>query len=74
MLEALPLKEMVEKRSVSIKMHLGGGLGYNTIHPIFVRILVEALKNAGGNVFITDVYPKEVLNGMRSYATTVKDA
>lgn len=56
MLQTLPLKEMVEGRTVALKMHLGGGLGYTTIHPLFVKILVDALKKAGGKVFITDLY------------------
>ncbi len=56
MLDSLPLKEMVEGRSVAVKMHLGGNLGYTTIHPVFVRILVKALKDAGGDVFVTDLY------------------
>lgn len=56
MLKSLPLNEMVERKTVALKMHLGGGLGYTTIHPLFVKILVDALKNAGGKVFITDLY------------------
>ena len=56
MLDLLPLKRMVERKSVALKMHLGGNLGYTTIHPLFLRILVKALKNAGGDVFITDLY------------------
>ncbi|GAI39040.1 unnamed protein product, partial [marine sediment metagenome] len=56
MLDLLPLKRMVERKSVALKMHLGGNLGYTTIHPLFLRILVKALKDAGGDVFITDLY------------------
>ena len=56
MLQILPLKEMIDGRTVALKMHLGGGLGYTTIHPLFVRILVDTLKNAGGKPFITDIY------------------
>jgi len=56
MLESLPLKEMVDGKSVALKMHLGGNMGYTTIHPLFVRILVKALKDSGGDVFITDLY------------------
>lgn len=55
MLKALPLSDMVNGKSVAIKMHLGGNLGYTTIHPLFVRILVSAVKNAGARlVFATD--------------------
>ena len=56
MLKSIPLKKMVEGKTVALKMHLGGGLGYTTIHPLFVRILVDALKEAGGKIFITDLY------------------
>ena len=41
------LESMVKGRSVAIKMHLGGNLGYTTVHPLFVRILVEECRQAG---------------------------
>src|SRR3972149_883373 len=44
----------LKDKRVCIKMHLGGASGYKTIHPLFVRILVEEIKSAGGNPFITD--------------------
>lgn len=47
MLKRFKLKERVKGRRVGIKMHFGGNLGYTTIHPIFVRLLVEELKEAG---------------------------
>ncbi len=56
MLKSLPLKKMVEGKSVALKMHLGSNLGYTTIHPLFAKILVKALKGAGGDVFVTDLY------------------
>ena len=48
------LKEMFDGKTVAIKMHLGGHLGYTTISPLFVRILVSEIKAAGGRPFITD--------------------
>ncbi len=57
MLAAYDLKEMFEGKSVAIKMHLGGHLGYSTIPPIFVKILVDAVKEAGGRPFVTDGSP-----------------
>lgn len=48
------LKRRFEGRRVAIKMHFGGDMGYTTIHPLFVRLLVAALKEAGANPFITD--------------------
>jgi uncharacterized Fe-S center protein len=46
MLEKLDLPSTVKGRTVAVKMHLGGNLGFTTIHPLFVRILVEELKKA----------------------------
>ena len=34
-------------KKVAVKMHFGGNIGYTTIHPVFVRILVQALKDSG---------------------------
>jgi uncharacterized protein len=41
-------------KSVCIKMHLGGGLGIYTLHPLFVRQVVAAIKAVGGRPFVTD--------------------
>lgn len=57
MLKKLPIRERVKGRTVAIKMHLGGGLGYSTIHPLFVRLLVEHVREGGArDVFVTDSY------------------
>jgi len=48
------LPSWVAKKTVAIKMHVGGGVGYTTIHPLFVRRLVDAVKEAGGRPFVTD--------------------
>lgn len=47
LLGQLNLPHTVADKSVAIKMHLGGNLGYTTIHPLFVRLLVQQLKDAG---------------------------
>ena len=41
-------------KRVAIKMHLGGGLGYTTIHPFLAGKVVKAVKDAGGNPFVCD--------------------
>jgi uncharacterized protein len=41
------LSEKVNGKTAAIKMHLGDNIGFTTIHPVFVRILVEALTEAG---------------------------
>ena len=60
MLEKLDLKALVNGKSVCIKMHLGGKVGYTTIHPFFVHILVEQVKRAGAkSVFVADGSKKD---------------
>jgi hypothetical protein len=55
-LELYALPDLVKDKVVALKMHLGGDLGYTTVHPLFVRLLVQALKAAGGQVFVTDTH------------------
>ena len=54
MLEKLDLRPYFEKKTVALKMHVGGNIGYTTVHPLFVRRVVQAIKDAGGYPFITD--------------------
>lgn len=54
MLAQLNFAERFKDQRVAIKMHVGGGIGYSTIHPLFVRMVVDAVKAAGGNPFLTD--------------------
>jgi hypothetical protein len=54
MLDKLDLKTMFADKRVAIKMHVGGHIGYTTVHPLFVNFLVDAVKKAGGRPFITD--------------------
>jgi uncharacterized protein len=54
-LEKLKLRDRVKGESVAIKMHTGSGIGYSTLHPIFVRKVVEAVKAGGGRPFVTDL-------------------
>ena len=48
------LDKAVDGKLVAIKMHLGREMGYTTIHPMFIKILVDRIKKWGGNVYITD--------------------
>ena len=61
LLDRFPLKSIVEGKTVAVKMHLGWRIVYTAIHPVFVRILVRKLKEAGGKVFVTDA-PEHVLD------------
>ncbi len=54
-LERLHLRERVNGENVLIKLHTGNGIGYSTPHPVFVRKVVQAVKDGGGKPFIADV-------------------
>lgn len=54
LLQAYPLEDMFSGKQTAIKIHVGSDIGYTTIHPLFIRMVVEALKTAGGKPFITD--------------------
>ncbi len=57
LLDRLELAGTVAGKRVAVKMHLGGGTGFTTIHPLFARQLVEKLKAAGAKeVFVTDAF------------------
>ena len=47
LLQKMDLGSSVRDRTVAVKMHLGGNLGYTTIHPVFISILVEECRAAG---------------------------
>ena len=60
MLARSDLNKLVSGRRVVIKMHLGSDIGFTTIHPLFVRILVKAVNEAGAaSVAIIDGNPPE---------------
>ncbi len=54
-LEALRLRERVKNELVALKLHTGTNIGYSTIHPVFVRKVVQAVKDGGGKPFVVDV-------------------
>ena len=54
-LERLHLRERVKDELVAIKMHTGNNIGYSTVHPVFVRKVVQAIVDGGGKPFIADV-------------------
>jgi hypothetical protein len=54
LLQTLPLEEMFFGKTVAIKIHVGADIGYTTIHPLFIRIVVAAVTKAGGKPFVTD--------------------
>jgi uncharacterized Fe-S center protein len=54
LIDRMNLADTVKGKLTVIKMHLGRRIGYSTIHPLFVKILVDKLKSYGANVYITD--------------------
>jgi len=54
LLQRYPMADMFSGKTVAIKIHVGGDVGYTTIHPLFIRTLVAAIKAGGGKPFITD--------------------
>jgi len=53
-IELLDFSKIDKRDKVAIKMHLGLNVGYQTLHPLFVRRVVEAVKKTGAYPFITD--------------------
>ncbi len=55
MLDAMNLGPVVKDKRTCVKMHLGGGYGFTTIHPYFTRKLVAKIRACGAkSVFICD--------------------
>ncbi len=54
-LEELHVRDRVKGETVAIKIHSGNNIGYSTLHPVFVRRVVQAVLDGGGRPFITDV-------------------
>lgn len=54
LLERCDYPARFEGKRVAIKMHVGGAIGFYTLHPIFVRAVVDAVRQAGGKPYLTD--------------------
>lgn len=54
LIDSMGLKNVVNGKWTAVKMHLGREIGTTTIHPLFVKILVDKLKSYGAKPFITD--------------------
>jgi uncharacterized Fe-S center protein len=66
-LDALNVRERVRGERVCIKMHLGGNIGYSTVHPVFVRKVVQAIKDGGGDPFVCDTSSAVATAATRGY-------
>ncbi len=54
LVDRMGLQDVVKGKLTAIKMHVGRNIGYSTIPPLFVKILVDKLKGYGAKVYITD--------------------
>lgn len=54
LIDKMGLEEVVKDKWTVVKMHLGRYIGYSTIHPLFVKILIDKLKGYGAKVYISD--------------------
>ncbi len=66
LLDQMGLEDVVKDKITAIKMHVGRNIGYTTVHPMFVKILVDKLKKFGARVYITD----QEIRGARSRGYT----
>ena len=70
-MDRLELRARVKDEIVAIKMHTGNNLSYSTIHPVFVRKVVQAVKDGGGTPFVVDVNWDVDEAELRGYSTEI---
>jgi len=70
-LEKLFVKERVKGETVVIKMHTGNNMVYSTIHPVFVRRVVQATQDGGGKPYVVDLNSDAAGAEQRGYASEV---
>ena len=74
MLAGWQFKKRFGGKTVAIKMHLGGNVGYSTIHPLLVGRVIRAVSEAGGKPFVTDIYSGVIDARVRGYTNEVLGA
>ena len=70
-IDQLHIRDRVKDETVVIKMHTGNNMVYSTIHPVFVRRVVQAVKDGGGKPFVVDVNWDAAGAETRGYSTEV---
>jgi len=68
-LEKLHIRDRVKDNVVAIKLHVGTNIGYSVIHPVFIRKVVQAVKEGGGKPFVCDVNWDVAGSETRGYTT-----
>jgi uncharacterized Fe-S center protein len=54
-LDRLQLRDRVKGEVVALKVHTGTNIGYSVVHPVFLRKVVQAIKDGGGKPFVVDL-------------------
>src|SRR5512138_3669603 len=70
-IERLNIRDRVKDETVAIKIHSGSNMGYSTLHPVFVRRVVQAVQDGGGHPFITDIAWDTLNAHQRGYSQEV---
>jgi uncharacterized Fe-S center protein len=70
-IEKLKIRARVKDELVAIKLHVGTNIGYSVVHPVFVRKIVQAVKDGGGRPFVCDVGPNTSDATERGYTSEV---
>ncbi len=70
-IERLNIRERVKGETVAIKIHSGNNMGYSTLHPVFIRRVVQAVLDGGGRPFITDIWWDTLNAQQRGYSQEV---
>jgi uncharacterized protein len=68
-MEKLNLRDRVKGEFVALKMHTGNNIGYSTVHPLFIRKVVQAIKDGGGHPFVVDLEWDVAASESRGYTT-----
>jgi uncharacterized Fe-S center protein len=66
LIDAMNMEDVVKGKWTAVKMHVGRNMGYSTVHPLFVKKLVDKLKSYGAKVFVTD----QTVSGARARGYT----
>jgi len=69
--DRLQLGDRGKDETVALKMHVGNNIGYSVIHPVFVRKVVQAIKDGGGKPFVADVDWDVIDSTTRGYTAEV---
>ena len=70
-IDELHIRDRVKGEKVVLKMHTGSNIGYSTVHPLFIRKVVQAIKDGGGEPFVADINWDVKASYERGYSTEV---